>query len=1154
MSDNEEDDFVPPPPDEPEEDNESTRGKGADTKLGDERSENGTSLEQEGNEDDDTNGATDDIDDDERDDGDDQDEQDDGDDEGDEGEDDEDDEVVQKSSAKQKRKRADKPSKKSKRRGVGGFKFFSDEADEDDAAEDEDEDYDRGDGDQILDKDEQAAIDAVEKRHKANREYLDRSADDLAADFERRAKQEKRMKAKFEAGDGLAGATGSVQQTLLEQQSLLPSVMDPKIFKLKCKPGNELLLVRSVMLKAIDMRNKGGLLKIKSAFCSGVKGLIYVEALSEAFAKEVIMGLRMIYGSSFSQVPVGEMTSVLVATVKKKPIKEGQWVRIKRGPLKGDLARIVGLFEGGSKAFIQAVPRPDYSASAIAEREGKQKAGAASMKVRPQQRLFDAEEARLAGASFVYRRHHPLDNVGSMYDVWENDHYKDGFLFKEVNVSTYIDDSDVKPRLEELQLFRQRKAKAEDDDEDAPEDDNDEADQAPNTHFLKELADQIETLGAEEAKDGSNALLNGDLVQVTSGDMRNLIARIVNVNDATRIARIVPYNNALTTEMSIELDLLVKYIFPGAHVKVVSGRYMGQTGRVVSVKSVDGSNVAAILTDGINTEIMCNVQNLQMSSEVTTGYGNLMGYELYDIVALSENECAVVIVVGTEKLRVINHMGNVRDVLPMELLGKRNTFSARSTGFDVQQNVIAIGDTVKVTTGFHAKLSGTVKQMMKGTLWLHSNSYLKNSGIFVVKTRNCVVAGGKTATPIMSQSYKGVLLPATQQAGSNMSSVGGVTAVGAGAMGRGGSNSAGNRGGGRDFMIGKTVRITKGGHKGLLAQVVDATPTHYSVELLAKLKKIVVERNNTVFVGDEKGSLEKGMKNNGSGAMLPGDVRSMDISQTPYYTQDTPIHAMSMGTPHYALGSETPMVFDDSSRTPRAGGDASDSAWGVSDLDRQQREHSTSTSMQNSPGHSLYSSDTSRRGGSGWGSNTDSISGYSQSGTDNSAYSGNRYSQQGSGMSSLVQSGSSTPMSMMGEAGSVRSSVVSSSNSSRTGAGEVTFQDWTQDMVVVVKRGDYIGRWAVIQQRPEESGMVQLSLRDKFGGVSSGFSLHYTDLDLAPPLKKERAVVIAGKDKGKMGTVNSIQRNDIVIELDGRPNDPVMYRASKIAWINTLKK
>lgn len=500
----------------------------------------------------------------------------------------------------------------SKRRGVPGYKLFNDEADEDDANEEEEDEYEQGGVDQILDKDAQAAIEAVEKRHRANRDYLERSAEEIAADFDRRAQQEKRMKAKFDAGDGLAGSVGSVQQSLLEQQSLLPSVTDPKIFQLKCKPGNELLLVRSVMLKAIDMRNKGGLLKIKSAFCSGVKGLIYVEALSEAFAKEVIVGLRMLYASSFSQVPVGEMTSVLAATVRKKPIKEGQWVRLKRGALKGDLARVIGLFEGGSKAFVQVVPRPDYSAAANAEREGKQKAGAGSTKVRPQQRLFDAEEARQAGGSFVYRRHHPMDLTAAMYDVWENDHYKDGFLFKEVTVATYLDATDVKPRLEELQLFRQRKSGAGDRDDEDAEDDLPDEYNPNNAHFLKELADQIENLGEEEAKEGTNALLPGDLVQVTSGDMRNLIARIVSVNDATRVARIVPYNNALTTEMSMEVDLLVKYIFPGAHVKVVAGRYMGQTGRVVSVKSADGSNVAAILTDGINTEIQCNVGHLQV--------------------------------------------------------------------------------------------------------------------------------------------------------------------------------------------------------------------------------------------------------------------------------------------------------------------------------------------------------------------------------------------------------------------------------------------------------------------------------------------------------------------------------------------------------------
>lgn len=459
-----------------------------------------------------------------------------------------------------------------------------------------------------------------------------------------------------------------------------------------------------------------------------------------------------------------------------------------------------------------------------------------------------------------------------------------------------------------------------------------------------------------------------------------------------------------------------------------------------------------------------------MSSEVTTGYGNLMGYELYDIVALSENECAVVIVVGTEKLRVINHMGNVRDVLPMELLGKRNTFSQRSTGFDIQQNVISVGDTVKVTSGLHAKLSGTVKQMMKGTLWLHSNFYHRDSGIFVVKTRNCVVSGGNAVTPALSAGYKGVLNTPVHPAAGGSVSVQGVAAVGAGAMGRGGSNNAGNRGaGGRDWMVGKTVRITKGGFKGLLAQVVDATPTHYSVELLAKLKKIVVERNNTVYVGDEKGSLEKANQRGGP-VVAPGDLGMMSAA-TPYLTSATPLHHMGNETPRFTLGGETPMVYGDatpSSRTPHHGDD-SDSAWGVTQAEREMRGNSTSTSMQNTPG-SLYDS---RRGGSsvgGWESASGSGSAYM--GTDNSAYnshSGSVYSQN-SGMSSMAQSGSSTPMSQLShlaDVGSVRSASSAGASSAGGAAAEVTFRDWAENMVVLIKRGDSVGKWAVIQQRPD---------------------------------------------------------------------------------------
>lgn len=54
-----------------------------------------------------------------------------------------------------------------------------------------------------------------------------------------------------------------------------------------------------------------------------------------------------------------------------------------------------------------------------------------------------------------------------------------------------------------------------------------------------------------------------------------------------------------------------------------------------------------------------------------------------------------------------------------------------------------------------------------------------------------------------------------------------------------------------------------------------------------------------------------------------------------------------------------------------------------------------------------------------------------------------------------------------------------------------------------------------------QSGTVQLSLRDKNGGLlPGGFRLHYTDMDLAAPGKRERVIVLAGREKGKLGTVN----------------------------------
>ena len=45
----------------------------------------------------------------------------------------------------------------------------------------------------------------------------------------------------------------------------------------------------------------------------------------------------------------------------------------------------------------------------------------------------------------------------------------------------------------------------------------------------------------------------------------------------------------------------------------------------MSLKSLDNKPTAVILTDGLNTEILCDLTHLNITSEITAGLGNLMG-------------------------------------------------------------------------------------------------------------------------------------------------------------------------------------------------------------------------------------------------------------------------------------------------------------------------------------------------------------------------------------------------------------------------------------------------------------------------------------------------------------------------------------------------
>lgn len=922
-------------------------------------------------------------------------------------------------------------------------RFFDDYAEENSDDDDEDDGDFREAGEVITTEIEQEAIDRQKAGRQKMAELFGGSAEEVARRFEEQYEDVREQEELYkQVGEFFK------HDTQVAQQSLLPSAKDPKIFMIKCTPGKEMELTRSVMNKTLAIYEKTKMLKVKSAFCGSAKGYIFIEALSDSLVKEIIMGLKGLYMGKIRQLAVDQMTSALRVKVLKKPLTVHQFVRIKRGPLKGDLVRIVSLKEGDTKAEIQAVPRIYYDESTANDEDGKKGSKGmklnAGQKVRPPAALFDPERAfgeDMAKEASAYG-----------FYQWRGDTYKGGFLIKTVDVNMYIDSVDVQPRLEELRTF----SLAQDFNHNDPDPEAARHLQAMEVSFNEQLTKQIRSLEGVDAV----PYVPGDLVQVVKGETAGLIGRVLLVDEMRKLLRVQPLNTELKGAIEVEQRLVTKYIEAGAHVKVMGGRYEGQTGRVVAVMTSEADPMAVILTDGVNTEIHCSVSLLQNSVDVAAGYGSLKGYELYDLVQLNENEVGVIINIGVEALRVLTQMELIKDVDPNEVRAKLTQQSLRMKAFEMEQKQFSVGDTLRVAVGTHEKLSGTVRHINKGYAWLHSTSYMKNSGIFVVRPRNCVLAGS------INKDTKGPATSAPPNAGGRQSSAS--TPNSAYSRNSNGAGGAANNRTGRDPLVGKTVRITHGAHKGMLAQVVDGNGGFYSMELLAKLKKVTVSRAHIVEEGDRHGRIND-QNTVGTGSVSAaggygsayGDSNTF-VPPTPHIGFATPMHALGSETPRFTLGNETPFV---GMQTPRRGDEVSD-AWRVGDDD-----------IEGDGGRSVMG-DTSVM-------NTPSL--MSDIGTPH-------------------QYGAPAPP------------VSSASAATVTNADPST---WVVNMIVLVKSGSLMGRLAVLLSLPDSQGNCVIQQRDGMGRLTHD-KLTVPVSSIAPTDRLPsncKVLVLAGKYKGSTGVV-----------------------------------
>lgn len=80
---------------------------------------------------------------------------------------------------------------------------------------------------------------------------------------------------------------GHEELTDVDQQALLPSVHDPKLWRVKCGIGREREVAVCLMQKAID---RGSDFKIRSVIAlDHLESYIYIEAAMEAHVKEVFL-------------------------------------------------------------------------------------------------------------------------------------------------------------------------------------------------------------------------------------------------------------------------------------------------------------------------------------------------------------------------------------------------------------------------------------------------------------------------------------------------------------------------------------------------------------------------------------------------------------------------------------------------------------------------------------------------------------------------------------------------------------------------------------------------------------------------------------------------------------------------------------------------
>eukprot|EP01090_Pellita_catalonica_P006455 TRINITY_DN1667_c0_g2_i1.p1 TRINITY_DN1667_c0_g2~~TRINITY_DN1667_c0_g2_i1.p1 ORF type:complete len:622 (+),score=97.82 TRINITY_DN1667_c0_g2_i1:1344-3209(+) len=354
---------------------------------------------------------------------------------------------------------------------------------------------------------------------------------------------------------------------------------------------------------------------------------------------------------------------------------------------------------------------------------------------------------------------------------------------------------------------------------------------------------------------------------------------VESVNDD--MVTIMPKHEDLQQLLALRADQLVKYFEVGAHVKVISGRYKGETGLIIRLEG----NIAILFSDLNMKELQVLTADIQECAEVASGNVQLGNYELHDLVQLDAQRVGVIVKVERQSFKILDNNDTVSTVRLQEVGNKRN--SRRAVAFDHYHNAIGVGDVVQVIEGPYKSRQGTVKHIYRHFAFLHSNEMLEHTGIFVVRTGSTALLGGNRNRGRGGSPYP-----------KSPSRFGAPPSPGAPSRGgfrgrRGGRGFGRGRGRREDNLLHKTVIIQRGPWKGYIGIVVDATDSTARVELHTKCKIVNVPRDQLA----QRDSHRHDAVSRQRSSMLAWGAR------TPL--RDAPSTPLRVGTPRQ--GANTPL-------------------------------------------------------------------------------------------------------------------------------------------------------------------------------------------------------------------------------------------------------